>query len=936
MATKAKSASVQKRRPTLKDYFALSQKIHLWEILAFILPFFLVGLGFQQEGMHPFGDKQFLVTDLWHQYYPFFQLLAEKLRNGGSLLFSWRTGLGTNFISILSYYAASPLNLLSFLIPKEELRTGMMVILMLKFSCAGGFMAMCLRYVFRKNDVSITMFGSMYALCSYMMGYYWNTIWIDTVALLPLVMMGLCALVREGKYRTYVIALALSLMSSYYIGYMVCIYVVIAFFLLCLFEGTKAKTFFKRFGTVTGVSVLAGGLVSFVLIPAFFALQLTHSVGNSFPSEYKFYEAWKDIIANMLPYTDVTAKEGLPNLYCGLLPVLLLGVFIIAKKIRIREKIAGILVLAFLIVSCNLNYLDFIWHGMHFPNMLPYRFSFLFSFTLLIIAYRAYQILLEEKLSLFQWAAMIVVGGVFLWVGYTSGIQEEDHKFVISSAILGGIYLVIIFCRLFTPKAFIQLLLCGAAVYEMGYQAVAGVHTVGSSTYSIYPANNSEIQQLIKIRDQREDELFSRTELTQWYTLNDPALYYYNGVSQFSSMANESVTTFMKRIGVPAGEAANRYFYANNSPLVNILTDVKFIMAKDGYNGDSVNASKIGEIGKTALYQEAFNLGLGFLVDNACESVVFDDSINAFEQQNELWRRMTGVSKDLFSPVDITHVGHQGYEVIRKDYGSYSYTRQSDAPAEDAFLKYNYTAEQDGMLYALCKVTDAENLDIWYNDEKIHTYNIGRQPYTAPIGAYKTGEMVTLKVMMKEDYKKGTVQVYVYHLNQEVLEEGYEKLNGGRLVLTEFADTHFKGTVHADTDRALYMSVPNDKGWTCYVDGVKTPVYSMFDAMCAVNVSAGEHEIEMRYSPPGFKAGVAVSVCSLAVFVVLFVIEKKRRGKNPFEPETPSDQPETENGQEAASDVPPSETKDGQEAASDVLPSETKPEEHVAAADENP
>ncbi|MBQ4465788.1 MAG: YfhO family protein, partial [Oscillospiraceae bacterium] len=224
MATPNSNAP-QTRAATDQDYVNLIkklinklhlQKLPVWEILAFVLSFLLIGFGFYKAEMHPFGDKQFLVTDLWHQYYPFFQQLAEKLQNGESLLYTWRSGMGTNFIAILSYYAASPLNLLSFFIPQAELRTGMLFILVLKFAFAGCFMAMCLRYVFGKNDISITFFGIMYALCSYMVGYYWNTIWIDTVALLPLVMLGLTALVREGKYRLYVVSLGLALMSSYY------------------------------------------------------------------------------------------------------------------------------------------------------------------------------------------------------------------------------------------------------------------------------------------------------------------------------------------------------------------------------------------------------------------------------------------------------------------------------------------------------------------------------------------------------------------------------------------------------------------------------------------------------------------------------------------------------------------------------------------------
>ncbi|MBR0483599.1 MAG: YfhO family protein, partial [Oscillospiraceae bacterium] len=316
-----------------------------WEVLAFVIPFLLMGYAFKKIEMHPFGDRQFLVTDAWHQYYPFFQLLFEKLKNGGSLLYSWRTGIGTNFLALMAYYAASPLNLLSVFMTQENLRDGMMLILMFKFAFAGLFMASCLRYVFRVNDMSITMFGTMYALCSYMMGYYWNTIWIDTVALLPLVMMGLTMLVREGKYRVYVVSLALALLTNYYIAYFICIFTVLAFFCLCLYENLDFRKFSKRFGMITGCSLLGAGLSSWILLPTFFALQLTYSVNNEFPKSIKFYEKWRDIVANMLAYTEPTTKSGLPNLYTGLLPLLLLGAFLIAKKIRIREKITAVFLL---------------------------------------------------------------------------------------------------------------------------------------------------------------------------------------------------------------------------------------------------------------------------------------------------------------------------------------------------------------------------------------------------------------------------------------------------------------------------------------------------------------------------------------------------------------------------------------------------------------
>ena len=870
---KSKKTPVKIEKP-IPAWLEKLNDIYFWEVLAFVIPFLLMGYAFKRAEMHPFGDRQFLVTDLWHQYYPFFQLLHEKLKTGGSLLYSWRTGIGTNFLSLMAYYAASPLHLLAVFMNLEHLRDGMLVILMLKFAFAGFFMAKCLRYVFGKNDLSITMFGILYALCSYMMGYYWNTIWIDTIAMLPLVMMGLTMLVREGKYRLYIISLAFALFSNYYIAYFICIFTVIAFFCLCLYENIKIKKFFKRFALVTGGSLLGAGLSAWILLPTFFALQLTHSANNSFPQTISFYEKWRDIVSNMLAYTEVTSKEGLPNLYCGLLPVLLLGAFLIAKKIRIREKISAILILVFLVVSCNMNYLNFIWHGFHFTNMLPYRFSFLFSFVMLIMAYRAYQVLLEEKLHILHWIAMLATGAVFCYLAYGSGIQEdENHAFVKSSAILGAVYLVIILCRFFVPKDVIQVLLAGVIAFEMTGQAVRGVVSVGNSGYSSYPANNEEVQNLLNSED--NTDLFHRTELTMWYTLNDPSLYEYNGISQFSSMANESVTTYCRKLGLPASEAGNRYYYANTSPLTNMLLDVRYVIAKDGYSADSVTMHEVNKNGSSVLFENQYHLGLGFMIPELLEHEELEDLDNPFAQQNLLFQKLTGLQEELFTQVDITHVGHQGYEVTRNDYGSYRYTKQTDA-GDTVFLKYNYTTTKAGMAYAYAKVTNSDYLEIYRdNAEQLHKYNIGRQPYITPIGYFQEGELVNLRCTMKEDANSGSVNIYFYELNEDVLKQGYEVLKNHALQLTKFSDTNITGNVDVAQDGILYLSIPYEEGWHVYIDGQKSEVISVFDAMCGVKLNSGSHEIVLKYSPKGFVPGVLIGIGCIVILILLWLWERK-------------------------------------------------------------
>ena len=70
--------------------------------------------------------------------------------------------------------------------------------------------------------------------------------------------------------------------------------------------------------------------------------------------------------------------------------------------------------------------------------------------------------------------------------------------------------------------------------------------------------------------------------MTSTYTLNDSALYGYRGISQFSSAANVSATKFIKRLGMYASEAGNRYYYRISTPVVNSLLGVKYIMSKRG------------------------------------------------------------------------------------------------------------------------------------------------------------------------------------------------------------------------------------------------------------------------------------------------------------------------------------------------------------------
>ena len=75
------------------------KKSNKWAYLAaFLIPFLICVIICIANGVYPFGDYCILHVDMYHQYCPFFTEFLEKLQNGGSLMYSWNLGLGSDFV----------------------------------------------------------------------------------------------------------------------------------------------------------------------------------------------------------------------------------------------------------------------------------------------------------------------------------------------------------------------------------------------------------------------------------------------------------------------------------------------------------------------------------------------------------------------------------------------------------------------------------------------------------------------------------------------------------------------------------------------------------------------------------------------------------------------------------------------------------------------
>lgn len=918
--TKAKSLPQSRslrEQGKLKAFFSNNRFI----ILSFAIPFVIMTIAFGLMGVSPVGfigdivnniaslftgnpartvdagDQQILVTDLWHQYYPFLVDFQDKLKNGESLFWSWTQGGGVNYFALMSYYLASPLNFVSVFIPSDWLREFLMFSVVIKVACAGMFMAIFLRSVFKKNDFSLVVFGCCFSFCAFFMGYYWNTIWLDTVCITPLVALGAVKLLTENKFRLYVVSLALSLLANYYIGLFSCIFVLLIFIAYNIVKWQGFKAFFTKLLTTGVFSLIAIGITAFFLLPAFFGLQNTNATGSTFPSTFDInigetddllgvLSAVKEIMSNFITFIPPATKEAdaLPNIACGTASIVLGILFLTSKKITVKEKIVDLCLIFFMIISCIIRQLDYIWHGFHFTNMIPYRFSYLISFVLVVMAFRAFMLIDFSSC----WDILLAALGTALVILLAVGTQEAYTIIGTSVAAVVLCTVLFLYTRRIVPKQVALIVLSVVIIGESVATAYIGVKTTSVTTTYDYPRGGETTAQVIDYMNSLEEDTTElwRAETTTTQTLNDGSLNGYNGLSMFNSMANVDMTRFFENFGMMGWKSGNRYTYAEGSPVTNMFMNLKYIIARDGTYRNGYDLEEVYRAGNVKLLENEHYIPMGFMVNSDLLQWVENDNedqFNPFDTQSEFFKLATGIEESVYTPLEVVSQGHYDntkFTVNKSSYGIYTFncTDASVTP----HVKWNYEAPKDGYYCMYAKISGGDNITVMQNDTaQTSTYGMSR-PYIACIGYFNKGDKISVYSQLEQG-QSGSAQVYVNLLNQEVFEQGYEIVSKDVMTTTKLTGSPMEGTINVSEEGLFYTSIPYEEGWTAEVDGKAVEITPVGGSLIAFNLTKGEHDIKLVYYPKGFWPGFALTCVCIATFALLCVytyVYRKHKKEN--------------------------------------------------------
>ncbi len=857
-------------------------------VLSFLLPFLTFFICLAVQGLYPFGDNQIINYDGWHQYYPFILKLWDHFHDGTSLLYDWSMGMGTNFLSMLSYYGSSPLNLLVLLAPERDFRLLFQFFVILRVGLAGLTMGLFLKKTMKNAGFSVAFFAMGYALSGYMMGYFWNNMWLDTVALYPLLCLATLKLFREGKSSLYIFTLALSLFCNYYIGYMCCVFTVLVFFILCVVDRVRFIDFLKKGFRFALASIWGASISAVLLLPAFFGLMNTASTSGEVGLYVSFYESVRDLISPLISFHEPAVMDGLPNLATAAILSLFAFAYLWAKKIQLREKLCAFFLLIFLLFSMNFSVLNYFWHGMHFTNMIPYRFAFLFAFTVVVMAYRYYKIGMQD----FDWIDAV---GMFLFAGLSAFCAfgyYNTFAIVASVAVFAiGILFTVLYATKIVPRRVLAMAVCAVLVVETAASAWIGTKAVGTSSYSGYYdlQTGEEVRQLAELVEGREElsRDFYRLETTEWRSLNDSCFYDYNGISQFASSANCNVSAFMQALGMPADPGSNRFVYVHGTPLANTVLGIKYLISKNGALTDDGLTCLVpsGNQNTAALYENQGFAGLGFMIEEEGGAFSFDMSKTPEARQNALFRAMTGLEGDLLTVLPVAEEMHLNLTTEEVGLGYFEYNATPLPAGETSrVLNFSVRVPDSAMVYIYADVPKANYIQVNNAWHAIDEY-----PNFFSAGKFSANETFQLRAIVDEaesaEFQDRAV-FYVCTLNQELWQEGLKRLQDEKMEITAFEDTYVKGTVNARKDGYLYTSIPMEPAhsWQVKLDGKPVEIKPFAGSFVGIYVPEGEHTVEFSYSPLGYAKGRWISLVAILLWACLVIWEKKGHKLFPEKP----------------------------------------------------
>ena len=102
----------------------------------------------------------------------------------------------------------------------------------------------------------------------------------------------------------------------------------------------------------------------------------------------------------------------------------------------------------------------------------------------------------------------------------------------------------------------------------------------------------------------------------------------------------------------------------------------------------------------------------------------------------------------------------------------------------------------------------------------------------------------------------------------------------GSVRITEYNENSISMEVNSEQAAILFLSEHTYPGWKVYVDEREEKIIKAFEAFRSIVVPAGFHEVKFVFRPISFIIGRNISVVTLLITAILFVLSVVNSKKN--------------------------------------------------------
>ena len=851
----------------IENFFDFLDRNKLF-LLVFIFSSFIIGYSYYSNEVVPFGKYSLLCVDFYHQYGPMTYEYVHRLLGNGSIVYSFYQGLGLPIFRNFLNYLSSPVNLLLLFFNKSNHLSGLSLVIGFKAVLSAMTCSIYLNKKFKSNSLLLVPICLLYAFSAYYRAYYWNLMWIDGMIMLPLVTLGIESIVKENKWKLYTFSLFIMLIANYFIAYMICIYSVL-YFIIYLIYKTELKDLKKKnikklfnkilmFGTA---SLLAGGLSAFLMIPMASSMASISATGGTIPtSQYYNFEFINFIKAHFSCINSVIFKSDAittPNVSAGIIVLFLSLSYLLNTNISKKNKICYLLLYFIFVAIIFVPQLDFIIQAFHVPNDLPYRYSFIYTFIMIILS--SYAVLNLDKESLIKVLCLFVfcVGAIIITIKDTYALASKEALLINIIIIFLYVFFLLLgkYFKTYRNIFFFALILVTTIDCIESLNYGLQISQVADNFYN----STKEIDEKIDTIKNYDDSLFYRIDNPNNHTLNDSAKSFYYGVTTFSSMAYQNMAELQRYLG-NQGNNINSYMYVDQTPIYDMMFNVKYMI------GSRIDKQRYSEIkANSNITKFNYSVGLAFGVNKDVLNWEYTNNSPVYVQ-NDFVEKATHID-NVFNPltlVDQEELQNDTLKVVKYTYLnpneiSYIYWNSSSI----SFIKIGNDLYARDDYYSNCNYLGAYN---YYNYDDEHIIGF-------------SSEEEYIEIMIGYNYYNDGL-FHPYYLDSDKFEQVYNKLKNSSMTLTSFEEDTISGQIYLEEDSTIYTSIPYDEGWNVYVNDLKVDTYSLGNSLLAFDAKKGLNKIEFKYRIPKMKIGLIISTISLAIVFQLFYIEKKKKVTN--------------------------------------------------------